>query len=148
MKINWGGGIVIAMILFIGFIMYFVIAMTTNDRYNYDLVTEKYYEKELQYQEKIDASQNAQNLGEKIIYEKTAEGLLIKFPEKLQDKTLKGKVFLYRPSDKQLDFEISLSDIRNYLLVPDKRLLDGHWNISVEINYQDKNYFFTEEIIY
>ena len=44
MKINWGTGIVIAFIGFIAFIMYFVINMNVNDKYNHDLVTEDYYE--------------------------------------------------------------------------------------------------------
>ncbi|QMU65749.1 MAG: cytochrome C oxidase Cbb3 [Flavobacteriaceae bacterium] len=148
MKINWGKGIVIAIIFFVGFIMYFVITMTTNTKFNYDLVTEKYYEKELTYQQKIDASKNIQALEGKISLEKIADGLLIKFPRDFQDKVLEGKVFLYRPSDKQLDFELPLSKIRNYLLVPDKRLLDGRWNISIEFTDQNKNYFFSEEIIY
>jgi len=148
MRINWGKGIVIAIIAFVGFILYFVITMTTNNQYDHDLVTEKYYEKELSYQEKINASKNAQNLSEKIKLDKIVDGLMIKFPKELHGKSLKGKVFLYRPSDKQKDFEVSLSNIQNYLLVPDNRLLGGRWNISIEFASEDKNYFFTEEIVY
>lgn len=145
---NWGKGIVVAIILFVSFIMFFVIKMTTNNDYNHDLVTDKYYEKELKYQEKIDASQNAKELGEKILFDKTADGLIITFPKQLQGKSLEGKVFLYRPSDKQLDFEIPLSNVQDYLLVPDKSLLGGRWNISIEVTQDKKNYFFTEEIVY
>lgn len=148
MKINWGKGIVIAIVLFISFIMYFVVTITTNSEYDYDLVSEQYYEEELTYQERIDASKNAQNLNSTISFEKTADGIVIKLPEELQNKTLHGKVFLYRPSDKQLDFEIALSNVQDYLLVPDKRLLGGRWNISVEIRHENKNYYFTEEIVY
>lgn len=148
MKLNWGKGIVIAIILFVSFIMFFVIKMTTSVEYDHDLVTEKYYEKELKYQEKIDASQNAKDLGEKIVFERTADGLIITFPKQLQGKNLEGKVFLYRPSDKQLDFEVPLSKVQNYLLVPDNRLLDGRWNISIELKHEKKDYFFKEEIVY
>ena len=148
MKINWGKGIVIAIVLFVSFIMYFVISITTNNEYHHELVTEKYYEKELSYQEKIDASKNARSLSSNASFEKTADGILIKLPRELQNTLLHGKVFLYRPSDKQLDFELTFSESTNYLLVPDKRLLDGRWNISVEIRHQDKNYFFTQEIVY
>lgn len=148
MKLNWGKGIVIAIILFVSFIMFFVIKMTTSVEYDHDLVTEKYYEKELKYQEKIDASQNAKDLGEKIAFERTADGLIITFPKQLQGKNLEGKVFLYRPSDKQLDFEVPLSKVQNYLLVPDNRLLDGRWNISIELKHEKKDYFFKEEIVY
>jgi nitrogen fixation protein FixH len=148
MKINWGKGIVIAIISFVGFILFFVITMTTDNQYDHDLVTEKYYEKELSYQDKINASQNAQNLSEQIKLDKREGGLIIKFPKEFNGKKLHGKVFLYRPSDKQKDFEVSLSNIQDYLLVPDKRLLGGRWNISIEFTSENKNYFFTEEIVY
>lgn len=148
MKINWGKGIVIAIIGFVGFIMYFVITMTTDNQYNHDLVTEKYYEKELSYQQKIDAQRNVQNLKEKITLDKTADGLFIKFPKEFQQKSIQGKVFLYRPSNKQMDFEIPFSKIQNYLLVPDKSLLGGRWNINLEFSHENKNYFFSEEIVY
>ena len=84
MKINWGKGIVIAIVLFISFIMYFVVTMTTDHRYDHDLVTENYYQNELTYQEKINASRNTINLSEDITYEQTADGILIKLPKELQ----------------------------------------------------------------
>lgn len=148
MKANWGTGIVISIIAFIGFIMYFVITMSTNKKYNHDLVTERYYQKELAYQKQIDASANAAALGEKLTVKKTAQGLVIGFPTRLKPTLIKGKVFLYRPSDKQLDFEIPISLLNKYLLVPDKRLLDGRWNITVDCKYEGKAYIFKEEIVY
>lgn len=148
MRINWGKGIVIAIVLFVGFIMYFVVTMTTQNEYNHDLVTDNYYEKELTYQQKINAAKNAQDLGENIAIEKTADGLIITFPKVFEKERTQGKVFLYRPSDKRLDFEIPFSLAKNYLLVPDKNLLDGRWNIAVDIKHNKKNYFFSEEILY
>mgnify|MGYP000468383723 CR=1 FL=1 len=148
MRINWGKGIVIAIVMFMSFILYFVISMSTDAKFSHDLVTEKYYEKELKYQEKIDAAKNAQELKETIEIEKTADGLILKFPKIFEKKTLEGKVFLYRPSDKQLDFEIPFSKTNNYLLVPDKSLLGGRWNISIEVTHLKKSYLFTEEILY
>jgi nitrogen fixation protein FixH len=148
MKINWGKGIAIAIVLFVSFIMYFVITMTTDHRYDHDLVTENYYKNELTYQEKIDASRNVLNLSSEIVCKSSADGIAIVLPKELQHTELHGKVFLYRPSDKQLDFELTFSESTNYLLVPDNRLLDGRWNISVEIRHENKDYFFKEEIIY
>lgn len=49
MKINWGMGIVIGMIVFIIFIMVMVVIMLINKEYNYDLVIENYYVKDLVY---------------------------------------------------------------------------------------------------
>ena len=43
MKLNWGTGIVLAFIGFISFIMFFVIRMNTNDKYDHDLVNENLF---------------------------------------------------------------------------------------------------------
>lgn len=147
MKINWGTGIVIAIVGFISFIMYFVISMSTDKKFSHDLVTDSYYEKELNYQNDIDAIKNAKQLAEDVRVEKSEEGLKIFIPKSLQSNG-KGKVFLYRPSNKQLDFEIPFSNSNNYLLVPENRLLDGRWNITVEIENKETKYRFVKEITY
>jgi len=148
MKINWGTGIVIAFIAFISFIMYFVINMNINKKYNHDLVTEDYYKKELEFQNDIDKETNAKNLVENLSWKKTTEGLVITFPETLIKENITGKVFLYRPSNKQFDFETELSLSNHNLLIPDKSLLDGRWNIKVDWKYNGKSYLYKKEIIY
>jgi hypothetical protein len=148
MKINWGTGIVIAFISFIAFIMYFIISMNTNTKYKHDLVTEEYYKEELGYQNEIDKLNNAKTLNQNISYKKTNEGLLIQFPKNLEPGKIKGKMFLYRPSNKQLDFETPISLSKTYLLIPDKRLVDGRWNITIDWQYKGKNYLYKESIIY
>ena len=146
MKFNWGTGIVIAIIAFMSFIMYFVITMSTDKSYKHDLVTEKYYEKELEFQDQIDATKNASELEENITLINTLEGLQIIFPSNFPPEEIEGKVFLYRPSNKQLDFEIPISISNTYLLVPEKRLLDGRWNITVSWSYKNTSYLFKEEL--
>ena len=148
MKINWGTGIVIAIIAFMGFILFFVVKMSSDKSYSHDLVSEKYYQKELAYQQEIDAAKNASELKENVTLKRTIEGLRIYFPKEFTSKEIKGKVFLYRPSNKQLDFEIPISSSNTYLLVPEKRLLDGRWNIIVKWKIKDKDYLYKEELIY
>ena len=148
MKINWGTGIVIAFVLFIAFILYFVVNMIGNDKYDHDLVTEEYYEQELKFQDEIDKLKNAKTLKQDITYNKTNEGLVIVFPNDLNIEDIKGKVFLYRPSNKQLDFETSISLSKPQLLIPDERLVDGRWNIIVDWQYNGKSYLYKEDIVY
>ncbi|NND11980.1 MAG: FixH family protein [Flavobacteriaceae bacterium] len=148
MKINWGTGIVIAFIAFISFIMYFVINMNINKKYDHDLVTDDYYKEELKFQNDIDKEKNAKDLASDITWKKTDKGLLLVFPKNLETKKIKGKVFLYRPSNKQFDFEIPISLSDYNLLIPDNRLLDGRWNIKVDWKYLDKSYLYKKEIVY
>lgn len=148
MKINWGTGIVLAFIGFIGFILFFVIKMSMDDRANHDLVTEEYYKEELAYQKEIDAETNANNLSSKLNVRKTPEGLIVVFPENINPENIKGFVSLYRPSNKHLDFDLPISLSNSHLLIPDKRLLDGRWDIKIEWEYLDKPYMFKKSITY
>lgn len=148
MKLSWGTSIVLAIASFIVFIMYFVVTMITDEAYSHDLVVEEYYKTELTFQEQLDKTKNATLLAENIQLEKTSEGVVITFPEELEFSKIKGNVFLYRPSNKQLDYEIPLSLSSNQLLVPDKNLLGGRWNIIIDWEYQDEKYYFKEDIIY
>jgi hypothetical protein len=148
MKINWGTGIVLAFIGFISFIMYFIITMTTNDKYDFDLVTEDYYGQELEFQNEIHKETNSKTLKTNLRWKKMEEGITINFPEDLDIENIKGKVFLYRPSNKQFDFEIPVSLSNHTLLIPDKRLLGGRWNIKVDWEYNKNEYLYKTEITY
>lgn len=148
MKINWGTGIVIAFVLFISFIMYFVINMTVNDKYDHDLVTDDYYEEELKHQNEIDKLNNAKKLDQNIRWKKTDDGLEIRFPDTFEPENITGKVFLYRPSNKSLDSETTISLSDNIMLIPNKRLLDGRWNLIVDWQYNGTSYLYKKEIVY
>ncbi|RKE98176.1 FixH family protein [Ichthyenterobacterium magnum] len=148
MKFNWGTGIVLAFIGFISFILYFVINMNVNSKYDHDLVTEDYYGEELKFQNDIDKEQNAKALDKNISWEKAENGLLIKFPKTFKVQNITGKVFLYRPSNKQFDFETPISLSNHNLLIPDNRLLDGRWNIKVDWQYKGKSFLYKKEIVY
>ncbi|WP_299390331.1 FixH family protein [uncultured Gelidibacter sp.] len=148
MKINWGTGIVLAFIGFISFILYFVITMTVNKKYEHDLVTENYYVQELEFENDLHKQRHAQTLEEDLSWTHTVDGLVITFPESMTPSEIKGKVFLYRPSNKQLDFESTISLSDHNLLIPDKRLLGGRWNIKVDWEYQGDSYIYKKDIVY
>lgn len=148
MKWNWGTGLVLGMLTFMGFILYMVVTMSTDKKYRHDLVTEEYYAKEMAYQNEIDAADNAQGLKQNITGEKTKGGWLVQFPPDLDAHKIKGKVFLYRPSDQKLDFDLPIVLSGSNLLIPDKNLVDGRWNITIEWNYEGVPYLYKKEIRY
>ena len=128
--------------------MFFIIKMNTDDKYDHDLVTDEYYKEELKYQDAIDKEANAKTLKTNVKWRKTDEGIQFEFPSDLNYKNISGKVFLYRPSNKQLDIEIPISLSDHYLLIPDDRLLDGRWNISIDWRYNQSEYLFKAQIVY
>ncbi len=145
---NWGTGLVIGMSLFIAFIMYFVIKISTDKTYDYDLVTEEYYKKELVFQKEIDDEQNSNTLSSNIVGKRTAEGWTLTFPENIDPTKVEGTVFLYRPSNKKLDFQEPLNLTTQSLLIPDERLVAGRWNTIVQWSYEGKDYLYKKEITY
>lgn len=148
MNWNWGKGLVVGMLCFMGFILYLVITMSTDKRYSHDLVTEEYYAKEMAYQNEIDNETNLKTLSKPIIGKKTENGWLISFPKEINETNTKGIVFLYRPSNQKLDFEIPLVLHKSNLLIPDKRLLDGRWNITIDWKTNNKSYLYKKAITY
>lgn len=148
MKINWGTGLVIGMVLFMGFILFFVIKMSTDKNFGHDLVTEEFYQKGMVYQDEIDAEKNLGSLSSTIKGQRVPEGWQLTFPEEIEASKIKGQVFLYRPSNKQLDSDFPLVLSGSNLLIPDNRLLGGRWNINVDWEYEGKKYLYKKEIVY
>ena len=143
-KLNWGVGIVITIACFIGFIMFFVIKMSTDKKYDHDLVTEEYYKQELAYQDQIDAQQNSARLAKNIQVEVTAEGIQIMFPSEKQN--IKGEVSLYRPSNKKLDLEIPISLENQQMLIPAEKLVEGKYKLSINWKSNETTYLYKKDL--
>ena len=92
MKINWGTGIVIAFALFMSFILFFIIKVQTNSKYDNEFVVNEYYKKELLAQQDLDKEQNAYDLNHKVVIKSGAQGITIDFPSDFDYKAIKGKV--------------------------------------------------------
>lgn len=146
MKINWGTGIVIAFALFISFILYFVLKVQSDSTYDNELVVEKYYQKELLVNGRIEREENARNLSEQVTITTDENSIIIVFPKSFDYSKIKGKVSLYRPSSQKLDFETPVSLSSPHLLIPKSKLADGRWDISVDWNYEGMTYLNRETL--
>lgn len=148
MKINWGTGIAIAIILFISFILFFVIKVQSDSKYDNELVVEEYYKQELTFENKMLKLQNAHDLKEQIVFEKTEQGIILNFPKNIQQDKIQGKVSLYRPSNQKLDSEMKISLSDSQMLIPKSFLVGGRWDISVDWIYEGQEYLTLETIYF
>lgn len=148
MRINWGTGIVIGMIVFMTFILVLVITMMTNKGFDHDMVTEGYYEKDLVYQDEINAEKNAQALSSAIWVKKGEDGWRFYFPKELRENAISGTVELYRPSNQQLDFQLPLIVQDSTMLIPAGRLLDGQWKVTIQWEMNGKKYLYKKQMQY
>ena len=146
MKINWGTSIVIAFALFIAFIGYFIIKVQSNSKYDNELVVEEYYKHDARYGEELAKTQNAQDLKEKPSILNSAEGVQIVFPKTVFPQQIEGKVSLYRPSAKRLDFELPFKLSGSTLLIPKRDFAGGNWDMTLTWTYGQKNYLMKQKL--
>lgn len=139
-RINWGTGIVLAFIFFMGFILFFVIKVQSDSSYDNELVVEDYYKQERVLQKKLDSEQNAASLTQKVVIDQDDSSVKIIFPQNFEASKITGKVSLYRPSNQKLDFELPISVSTPYLLIPKSDLAGGRWDITVEWHYNGTDY--------
>jgi len=147
MKINWGTGIVIAFALFMTFILYFVFEVQSNSKYDNDLVVEEYYKHDSHFQDEMARIQNAHDLQQRPLITYTENGIKIAFPATFDSDKVKGNVLLYRPSNKKFDFDTQIALTNSSLLIPQKKLIKGRWDVNMEWEYKGTKYL-SKEVIY
>jgi len=148
MKINWGTGIVIAIVLFMSFILYFVITMVTDSTYDYEMVVDDYYKQEIGFQAELDGRNNAAKLTHKIRVEQNPKGIQIVVPDEMATQIENGSVNFYRVNNKNFDFEKSLQLTENRMLIPASEVLPGRWDVSVRWEMNGKLYIVQKQITY
>ena len=106
MKFNWGTGIAIFLVLFLGAAAAFIIFALNQD---VSLVHKDYYEKGVDYSEQMNVTSRSAIFRDKIQVITESKGITIAIDSALAASIDSGKVVLYRPSDKKLDLEIPLT---------------------------------------
>ena len=139
MKLNWGKSIVLAMVLFIGFIMFMVVSMITQPEYDHDLVVEEYYKKEMTLNDKLEKINNGRAFEANIKFEANQNGLLLTFQEPLKDLK-NAEIFGYRASDKNLDFKTAVSPNQNGEALVQRNLISGPWEFTLAFSLGEKEY--------
>jgi hypothetical protein len=135
---DWGKGILLVIIAFVGFILTLVVISVRQD--DIHLVTENYYEKEIKYQDQIEREKSAAALDrEVLVFDAQAKAMVLDLPI-----GAKGNLQLFRPSDARLDQELSL-DITNEgkTTVPLEKLKSGYWR--VQLTWTENGVEFYEE---
>jgi len=145
---NWGTGILLSFVFFMCFILYFVIKVQSNSKYDNELVVDEYYKKDAHFETEMMQLQNAHDLAQQPQISTNAQGILVVFPAQFDPAQLKGTVSLYRPSNQKLDFEMPISTSSSTLLIPKKSLVGGLWDITLHWEYEGKSYLETQRLYY
>lgn len=146
MKINWGTAIVIAFALFIAFILFFVVRVQGNPKYDNEMVVEEYYKKDAKYSEEMDKRQNAAQLAAAPSIASVEAGILVTFPKEIAARGVNGELSLYRPSEKKLDFVLPLLLSEGSMVIPKSDLAPGRWNATLSWKLEGKEYMIKQEL--
>jgi nitrogen fixation protein FixH len=111
-----------------------------------NLVTDKYYESSLQYQDEIDKHNRSNLLNEKVKINFNGEEINILFPQNYLSRNISGQIDFYRPSDPKLDFTLQLLLVEGNQIVPVSSIEKGFWR--VKLNWMmDGNGYYSEKAI-
>ena len=132
MKMNWGKGIAIALVLFIGFILVLAINLMMHSA---DLETADYYQKEIDYETEIVSLNNAKELTERPKVSVTDTHLIVQFPA--DGEFMDSEIMLNRPNDKDQDVLYTIKDTKTFTI--DKTTLNpGVYKVILSYTIDDK----------
>jgi len=143
---GWGIGIAA---LYGGFALFIIIIVIFASFQHFEMAEDNYYDKELAYQKRIDKIRNAANLEEAVAvtYDQSRGGVLVIFPESINADSVSGTIHLYRPSNANLDREVTIGlDSDGEQLIVFDRVVRGLWEIRVDWTYQNIPYFVNHDI--
>ena len=129
---NWGKGIAIALILFIGFILYLAITLMSH---KVDLESDDYYLREIAYQEEITAVENA-NKYDEIVVSQDETNVIVQIPgEGIYDDIL---VEFFRPNNNEQDKQYKVVGTKT-LIINKSHLTSGQYNVEITYRNGDEN---------
>ncbi len=143
-KINWGTGIVIALVVMISGMIYLVSIAVRQD---YDLVDNDYYQKSVNYQQHIEKVRNTVALAEKIRVIQSADTLKITFPNLGIVQEYSGEIHFYSPVEEKRDETVKLKLNGNFSQsISLKSLKSGRYTVKIDWSAGKISYYQEEEI--
>lgn len=143
-KFNWGTGIAIFYVSFVIAMLSFVFWVSGQKT---DLVTDDYYQEELVYQNTIDNRDRAEDLLGDVVIEGAKGKLDIKLPEGMDNKAVKGELFMYRQDDKNKDTKFKFDGTRTTFSFESERIVTGLWKAKLSWAADGKNYYYENNIM-
>ncbi len=138
-KFNWGTGILITIIIFMIITIGTVVFLMNQD---VDLVTSDYYDKGIQHQTQIERVNRTNEMVEKVLINPGNGFVMFSFPKSLTQKSFKGTIQFYRPSDSKKDFSIPLTvDTSGQQIISTQSIAKGYWKVKVDWTQDSVEYY-------
>jgi len=144
-KISWGTGITISIVLFTAISLWFAY-FAFNQEVN--LVSDDYYEAEIKFDERMETIKRTELLSEKLKINMNQGLVELIFPNKFIKKQIIGEILFYRPSDRNLDLSFPIKlDSTNTQFLDTKIIKPGLWKMQIHWIVDYKEYFNEKSIM-
>lgn len=140
---NWGWKLAVGSAMFMALIIYFVIQSFNNKT---QLVSENYYEEELQFQKQIDARKNATGLDDTLFVTQKGSDIVIEYPEWFVQNDCKGTVHFYKPSNENHDKVFKFSQQEAKQIIPRSQLAPGRFQVKFNLTSSGKDYYYEKSL--
>ena len=144
MKFNWGHKILIVYLIFVGGIL--LLAFKSSQQ-KFDLVEQDYYGAELKYQEVIDATKHASELGADLGVLVRGSYLQITLPPNFHKSETIGEVQLYCIADEKGDMTKHIKSNNGELVLTLLTKTKGNYIVKLTIQNQGVDYYFEKKIM-
>ncbi|MBI3519163.1 MAG: FixH family protein [Bacteroidetes bacterium] len=141
---NFGGKIVILYLSFVALILTLVFNCYSMD---VDLVSTDYYAQEINFQQKINATNNEKDLPSSITHVVNDQSIILSIDSALLSKDFQGTVTFFRPSDSKKDVSLKMNFVNYKQVIDAKELIHGAYKLQLSWTSNKKNYF-KEDVIF
>lgn len=142
-KLSWGTRITV---LYLGFVALIVFLVAGSMRQSFDLVSPDYYQKELEYQNVIEAGKNQATLSAPVAIVSSSDFVTISFPNEFRDKVVKGTVQFYSPVNSAWDVTQALEVTNNICNVNRTKLKNSSYKVKIAWESNGKKFYQESEV--
>jgi len=136
---SWGWKITI---LYGSFVAMMVTLVIMSARQDIPMVTEDYYEKDLQYETHMVRVANSRNLEQDVtvVYNQETQQVTVTFPNEITD--FSGEILCFRPSQEGLDFTLPIENLKEKTLTfRTSEMIPGRWKVKIDWEGDSEIYY-------
>ena len=128
MKFNWGTGILLFLILFL---LASAIFITFAMRQKVSLVHEDYYERGVDHSAQMELEERSSPYREALRSRQVDGSLQISLVDSVAELADSARIYLYRPSNEDLDLEYPYDPAKGALVIPGENLNPGRYILKL-----------------
>lgn len=137
-KWNWGTGIFLVIVIFIGSVFFRIWLANQRD---INLVSEDYYPKGVNFQDEINHRRNFDSLGISLPIKQNTDSIFLDF-SMFQKPVIFGDIHFYRPSGAKLDKHFTLdSGFFGIYAISSQGFVQGRYIVKIHLETGSRKYY-------